>query len=115
MLDQSAMISFYFFVSIFPLLLFLMTLLGLLLHSDQEFEGILRHYLGAVVPRLAATRFIDTTLGEFNRVSGALKLPASLLFSPATLELAGHMSGQLRNLVDSPHVKSAEFSIQWLN
>src|SRR5680860_662953 len=49
--DQSAILSFYFVVSIFPLLLFLMTLLGLILQSEHEFRNVLRHYLEAVVPR----------------------------------------------------------------
>lgn len=80
-LDQSAMLSFYFLVSIFPLLLFLMILLGLLLQSGHEFQNILRHYLEAVVPRVTATRLIDTTLGEISRGSGALKLSTALLFT----------------------------------
>jgi len=80
-LDQSAMLSFYFLFSIFPLLLFLMTLLGLLLQSGDEFQETLRHYLEAVVPQVAASRLIDTTLGEISRGSGALKLSTALLFT----------------------------------
>jgi len=78
-LDQSAMLSFYFLFSIFPLLLFLMTLLGLLLQSG--FQETLRRYLEAVVPQVAASRLIDTTLGEISRGSGALKLSTALLFT----------------------------------
>lgn len=80
-LDQSAMLSFYFLFSIFPLLLFLMTLLGLLLQSGHAFQETLRHYLGAVVPRVAASRLIDTTLGEISQGSGALELSSALLFT----------------------------------
>ena len=80
-LDQSAMLSFYFLVSIFPLLLFLMILLGLLLQSGQEFQNILRHYLETVVPQVTAARLIDTTVGEINRGSGTLKLSTALLFT----------------------------------
>lgn len=80
-LDQSAMLSFYFLVSIFPLLLFLMTLLGLILESGHEFQKILRHYFEAVVPQVAATRLIDATLGEISRGGGALKLSTALLFT----------------------------------
>ncbi len=81
MLDQSAMLSFYFLFSIFPLLLFLMTLLGLLLQSGHAFQDTLRHYLEAVVPQVAASKLIDTTLGEISRGSGALKLSTALLFT----------------------------------
>ena len=80
-LDQSAMLSFYFLFSIFPLLLFLMTLLGLMLQSGHAFQETLRHYLGAVVPRVAASRLIDTTLGEISQGSGALELSTALLFT----------------------------------
>ena len=80
-LDQSAMLSFYFLLSIFPLLLFLMTLLGLLLQSGHAFQETLRHYLEAVVPQVAASKLIDTTLGEISRGSGALKLSTALLFT----------------------------------
>ena len=40
-----------------------MTLLGLLLQSGHEFQDTLRHYLEAVVPQVAASKLIDTTLG----------------------------------------------------
>ena len=62
MLDQSAMLSFYFLFSIFPLLLFLMTLLGLILESGQEFQNIYREKLppcwnfGEIDAGLQATR-----------------------------------------------------------
>lgn len=80
MLDQSAMLSFYFFLSIFPALLLLMTLLGLLLQSGHAFQETLGHYLLGVVPSVAA-KLIDTTLGEISRGSGALKLSTTLLFT----------------------------------
>ncbi len=80
-LDQSAMLSFYFLLSIFPLLLFLMTLLGLLMQTGHAFQQTLRHYLEAVVPQVAASKLINTTLGEINRGSGALELSTALLFT----------------------------------
>ncbi len=79
-LDQSAMLSFYFLLSLFPLLLFLIALLGLLLQSGPVLQGTLHQYLAAVVPASAST-LIDTTLGEINRGSGALKLSVALLFT----------------------------------
>jgi membrane protein len=79
-LDQSAMLSFYFLLSIFPLLLFLMALLGLLLQSGPALQETLHQYLLAVVPRSAST-LIDTTLDEITRGSGPVTLSVALLFA----------------------------------
>jgi membrane protein len=79
-LDQSAMLSFYFLLSIFPLLLFLMTLLGLVLQSEPALQGTLHRYLAAVVPR-SASALIDTTLEEITRGSGAATLSVALLLA----------------------------------
>ncbi|MGK2951821.1 MAG: YihY/virulence factor BrkB family protein, partial [Thiobacillus sp.] len=38
-------------------------------------------YLGAVVPQVAASRLLDTTLGEISQGSGALQLSTALLFT----------------------------------
>jgi membrane protein len=79
-MDQSAMLSFYFLLSIFPLLLFLMALLGLLLQSGPALQETLHQYLAAVVPRSAST-LIDTTLDEITRGSGPVTLSVALLFA----------------------------------
>jgi membrane protein len=60
-LDQSAKLSFYFLLSFFPLLLFLITLLGLLLQSGPVPQETLHKYLTAVVPE-SASDLINTTL-----------------------------------------------------
>ena len=79
-LDQSAMLSFYFLLSIFPLFLFLIALLGLLLQKGPALQETLHRHLAAVLPTSAST-LIETTLGEINRGSGALKLSVALLFT----------------------------------
>ncbi|MFS8086210.1 MAG: YihY/virulence factor BrkB family protein [Acidobacteriota bacterium] len=79
-LDQSAMLSFYFLLAIFPLFLFLIALVGLLLQSGPVLQERLHEYLAAVVPGPAST-LIDATLGEIDRGSGALKLSIALLFT----------------------------------
>ena len=79
-LDQSAKLSFYFLLAIFPLLIFLIALLGLLLQSGPVLREALHDYLAAVVPTSTST-LIDTTLGEITRGSGAVKLSAALLFT----------------------------------
>jgi len=80
-LDQSAMLSFYFLLSIFPLLLFLMTLIGLLLQSGHALQDTLRQALAAVLPKVAASKLVDTTLGEISRGNGALELSTAVLFT----------------------------------
>jgi len=79
-LDQSAKLSFYFLLSIFPLLLFLTALLGLLLQSGPVLQETLHKYLAAVVPE-SASGLIDTTLQEITRGSGGGKLSLALLFA----------------------------------
>lgn len=79
-LDQSAMLSFYLLLSIFPLCLFLIALLGLLLQSGPVLKETLHQYFAAVLPPSAST-LIDATLGEISRGSGTLKLSVALLFT----------------------------------
>ena len=79
-LDQSAKLSFYFILSFFPLLLFLITLLGLLLKSGPELEATLHAYLMTVVPD-SASGLISTTLAEITKETDALKLSLTLLLT----------------------------------
>jgi membrane protein len=79
-LDQSAKLSFYFLLSLFPLLLFLVALLGHLLQSGPVLQETLHKYLAAVVPE-SASGLIDTTLQEITRGSGGGKLSVALLFT----------------------------------
>lgn len=79
-LDQSAKFSFYFLLPTFPLLLFLVTLLGLLLQSGPEFQATLQRYLAAALPS-SASGLIDKTLGEITTGSGGGRLSVALLFT----------------------------------
>jgi membrane protein len=79
-LDQSAMLSFYFLLAMFPLLIFLIALLGLLLESGPVLQETLHQYLAAVIPDSTST-LIDTTLGEIARGSDPLTLSSALVFT----------------------------------
>ncbi len=79
-INQSAMLSFYFLLSIFPLLLFLIALLGIFLKSGPAIQQRLSEYLATIVPH-AASALIDTTLGEISRGAGAIKLSVALIFT----------------------------------
>ncbi|MDQ6621844.1 MAG: YihY/virulence factor BrkB family protein [Pseudomonadota bacterium] len=78
--NQSAMLSFYFLLSIFPLLLFLIALLGVFLQSGPALQNKLHQYLATVAPS-SASSLIDTTLGEISQGSGPVKLSVALLFT----------------------------------
>lgn len=79
-LDQSAKLSFYFLLSLFPLLLFLIGLFGLMLQSSPDLRQALLKSLAAVVPD-SASGLIDTTFGEITEGSGGVKLSLALLFT----------------------------------
>ena len=53
--DQSATLSFYFLLSLFPLLLFLSALMGLLLQSNSVTQGVLYRYLATNLPPSACS------------------------------------------------------------
>lgn len=79
-LDQSAKLSFYFLLSLFPLLLFLIALLGRILQSGPVLQNALHKYLAAVVPK-AASGLIDATLQEITLGPGGGKLLLALLLA----------------------------------
>jgi len=77
--DQSAMLSFYLLLSIFPLLLLLIDLLGLLYQSGPGFQHVVYKYFARIAPS-SASSLIDRTLAEAARNSGPIKLSIKLLF-----------------------------------
>ena len=68
-LDQSAKLSFYFLLALFPFLVFLIALLGLLLQSGPVLKDTLHASLAAVMPA-STSGLIETTLQEIARGSG---------------------------------------------
>ncbi|HXH32730.1 MAG TPA: YihY/virulence factor BrkB family protein [Bacteriovoracaceae bacterium] len=79
-LDQSAKLAFYFLLSIFPLLLFLITLLGFMLQSGPDLKLAIHRYLATVVPP-SASGLIQTTLAEITAETDTLKLSLALVFT----------------------------------
>jgi membrane protein len=80
--DQSAMLSFYLLLSIFPLLLLLIDLLGLLFQSEPGFHQAVHKYFARVAPS-SASSLIDKTLAEaaVAHTSSPIKLSLKLLFT----------------------------------
>lgn len=79
-LDQAAILSFYFILSFFPLLLFLIALLGLMLQTGPALYETIHDYLTKLVPA-SASALINSTLLQVRRGSGGGTLSVSLLFS----------------------------------
>ncbi len=78
---RSAELAYFFLFSVFPLLLFLSNLLGMI-SGGERIEQDLLHYFKTVMP-LAAYRLVASTLKEVTRTSGGGKLSAGILISLA--------------------------------
>ncbi len=76
--SRAAQVAFYFSFAIFPLLLFLVTLLGFVLGSDNDFRSDLYFYLASIMP-ISAFELVKTTIEEITESSTGGKLTIGLL------------------------------------
>lgn len=79
-LNRAAILSFYFLLALFPLLLFLTALLGYFADTGTELHRNMLTYLGAIVP-VSASDLINTTVDEISKDSSGGKLSFGLLTS----------------------------------
>ncbi|HVE57587.1 MAG TPA: YihY/virulence factor BrkB family protein [Pyrinomonadaceae bacterium] len=79
-LGNAAQVAFYFTFALFPLLLFLMTLLGLILSSKENLQAELFQYLQQVMPASAFT-LVRTTLEEVTKESSGGTLTVGVLIT----------------------------------
>jgi membrane protein len=77
---HAAQIAYYFFLALFPMLLFLTTLLGLFAQRGTTLRANLLNYLATVMP-VSASALVTATLDEINRGAGGGKLYLSLAAS----------------------------------
>jgi len=75
---RSAQLSYYFLLSLFPLLLFLMTLLGYFADAGSQLRDSLIRYLSTVMPS-SALQLVHTTLDEVSKSRGGGKLSFGIL------------------------------------
>ena len=75
---RAAQLSYYFLLALFPLLLFLVNLLGYFVQAGSELRNSLVNYLAAIMPGAAAT-LVHTTLDEVSASAGGGKLSFGLL------------------------------------
>lgn len=78
--SRAAQVAFYFSFAIFPLILFLVTLFGLILESADEFRIDLFRYLRQIMP-LSAYRLVEGTITEVVTSSSGGKLTIGLLIA----------------------------------
>jgi membrane protein len=88
---RAAQLSYYFLLALFPLLLFLTTLLGYFADAGSELRTELLQFLGSVVPR-EATDLIFKTVEEVEDNAGGGKLSFGIL---ATLWAASNGMGAI--------------------
>lgn len=78
LLARSAQLSYYFLLALFPLLVFLVTLLGYFAQEGSQLRQSLLAYLATVMPHSAIT-LVRGTLDEISDTRGGGKLSFSLL------------------------------------
>lgn len=75
--SSAAQVAFYFSFAIFPLLLFLVTLFGIILGGSHSFKEDLFFYLGNLMPK-AAYELVQSTILEVSANSSGGKLTLGL-------------------------------------
>jgi membrane protein len=80
LLTRAAALSYYFLLALFPLLLFLLAMLGQLAGAGTELRRDLLRYLGTLMPRTAST-LVYTTVEEITRNADSGKLTFGLLLA----------------------------------
>lgn len=76
--SSAAQVAFYFSFSLFPLLLFLISLLGLILGTADDLRNELFHYLAQIMP-VTAFKLVKDTIKEVTENSTGGKLTLGLL------------------------------------
>jgi len=77
---RAAQLSYYFLLSLFPLLVFLFALLGSVFRAEVELEARVLGYLRGVVP-LAASEIVSATMADLTRGGSGGRLSVGLLLA----------------------------------
>src|SRR5919112_650733 len=78
LLTRAAALSYYFLLALFPLLIFLTSMLGYFAEAGTELRSNLLRYLGSVAPR-SASQLVRTTVEEITEGATGGKLSFGLL------------------------------------
>lgn len=103
---NAAKLAYYFLLALFPLLIFLTSIIGLLLGPGTGLRHALFNYLSQVMPS-SAFELIDKTMWEVSSASGAGKLSFGLLAALwASASGVGAMMQSLNSIYDSTESRS---------
>lgn len=108
-LGNAAQIAFYFSFAFFPLLLFLVSLFGIVLESTEDLKSDLYAYLAQIMPGSAYT-LVHDTLEEVVQNSSGGKLTFGLLI---TLYSASAGVDNLRSGLNSVYEEDEKRSFWW--
>jgi membrane protein len=76
--NRAAELAYFFFLSLFPGVIFITTLLGFVFKSNTQLTGLLLHYLSTTLPG-SAFELIRQVITEVTRSSGSGKLTFGIL------------------------------------
>ena len=96
---RAAQLSYYFLLALFPLLLVMMTLLGIFADKGTEMRASLIAYLGQVMPA-SAGELVQKTVDELSNSAGAGKVSFGLL---ATLWAASNGMGAISETLNTAY------------
>jgi membrane protein len=103
---NAAKLAYYFLLALFPLLIFLTSIIGLLLGSGTGLRHALFNYLSQVMPS-SAFQLIDKTMWEVSSSSGAGKISFGLVAALwASASGVGAMMQSLNSAYDSTETRS---------
>jgi membrane protein len=103
---NAAKLAYYFLLALFPLLIFLTSIIGLVLGPGTGLRHALFNYLSQVMPS-AAFELIDKTMLEVSNASGAGKISFGLLAALwAAASGVGAMMDSLNSAYDSAETRS---------
>jgi membrane protein len=97
--DQAAQLAYYFLFSVFPLLLFLTTLIGYIVADSAALRNQLYAYINGVLPSGQVTTLIRGTIREVLKERGGAKLSFGLV--AAVWVASNGMVGVIRSLNDA--------------
>lgn len=78
--DSAAQLAYYFLFAFFPLLIFLTSIFGFLVGSDDKLKNSLFNYLGSVLP-VSALDLVNTVVTEVSNSSSSGKLTLGLFLA----------------------------------
>jgi membrane protein len=79
-LDRAAALSYYFLLALFPLMIFLLSVLGFVMGQNSSLQTNMMQYMGRVLPP-QAFELVSKTLTSIVQASGAGKLSFGLVFT----------------------------------